>query len=175
MLKRLSRALPVALALMGCSAPSEILDVSYDDRFGERTTMDIYLPAGEPTQSPAIVMIHGGAWRFGSKDAYRDAAVRMARSGWVAVTINYRLGSAGMYPRAVQDCVCAISFLRRNADDYGIDPNRVAVTGYSAGGHLASLVGLAADLPEHVPDCASGGTTLPNAIISAAGAQDLHG
>ncbi|HMR10977.1 MAG TPA: hypothetical protein PKA88_34600, partial [Polyangiaceae bacterium] len=85
MLKRLSRALPVALALMGCSAPSEILDVSYDDRFGERTTMDIYLPAGEPTQSPAIVMIHGGAWRFGSKDAYRDAAVRMARSGWVAV------------------------------------------------------------------------------------------
>ena len=168
-------ALAVALSLLGCGAPAEILDVSYDDRFGDHTTMDIYLPSGEPAGSPAIVMIHGGAWRFGSKSAYRGAAIRMARSGWVAVSINYRLGSAGVYPRAVQDCVCAIAYLRAHADEYGIDPTRVAVTGYSAGGHLASLVGLAADAPEHLPDCASGGTTLPNAVISAAGAQDLHG
>ncbi|MEZ4226210.1 MAG: alpha/beta hydrolase [Polyangiaceae bacterium] len=165
----------LALGLGGCGAPSEILDVSYDDRFGDQTTMDLFLPAGEPSGSPAIVMIHGGAWRFGSKDAYRDAATRMARSGWVAVSINYRLGSAGVYPRAVQDCVCALSFLRAHADDYGIDPDRIAVTGYSAGGHLASLIGTSADAPEHIPDCASGATTLPNAVISAAGAQDLHG
>ena len=168
-------ALPALLALVGCAAPAEIHDVPYDNRFGDQTTMDIYLPAGEPARSPAIMMIHGGAWRFGTKDAYRDAAVRYARSGWVAVSINYRLGPAGVYPRAVQDCVCALAYLRAHADDYGIDPNRIAVTGYSAGGHLASLVGVAGDAPEHLPDCDAGGTGLPNAIISAAGAQDLHG
>ncbi len=168
-------ALAVGLSLVGCGAPAEILDVPYDERFGDQTKMDIYLPAGEPAGSPAIVMIHGGAWRFGSKNAYRGAAIRMARSGWVAVSINYRLGSAGVYPRAVQDCVCALAYLRAHADEYGIDPKRIAVTGYSAGGHLASLVGLAADAPEHLPDCDAGGTTLPNAVISSAGAQDLHG
>jgi acetyl esterase/lipase len=168
-------ALPVALTLLGCGAPGEILDVPYDDRFGDQTTMDVYLPPGEPARSPAILMIHGGAWRFGTKDAYHDAAMRMARSGWVAVSINYRLGSAGVYPRAVQDCVCALAYLRGHADEYGIDPNRIAVTGYSAGGHLASLVGIAGDAPEHVPDCAAGGTGLPNAVISSAGAQDLRG
>ena len=147
-------ALPAVLALVGCAAPAEIHDVPYDNRFGDQTTMDIYLPAGEPARSPAIMMIHGGAWRFGTKDAYRDAAVRYARSGWVAVSINYRLGPAGVYPRAVQDCVCALAYLRAHADDYGIDPNRIAVTGYSAGGHLASLVGVAGDAPcrFHLPD-----------------------
>ncbi len=160
---------------LGCSAPDELLGVAYDDRFGAATTLDLYLPAGTQPKRPAILMIHGGAWRMGSKDAYHDAAVRMARSGWVAASINYRLGAAGVYPRAVQDCVCALAFLRAHADEYGIDPERVAVTGYSAGGHLASLVGLAADLPEHVPDCDAGGTGLPNAVISSAGAQELRG
>jgi acetyl esterase/lipase len=159
----------------GCGAPGEVRGVAYDDRFGDSTTMDVYLPSGAPGKSPAIMMIHGGAWRIGSKAAYHDAAVRMARSGWVAATINYRLGAAGVYPRAVQDCVCALAFLRANASEYGIDPARVAVTGYSAGGHLASLLGVAADAPEHVPDCAAGGSGLPNAVISSAGPQDLRG
>ncbi len=165
----------VLATLVGCGAPGEIKNVSYDDRFGDATTMDIYLPSGAPAHSPAIMMIHGGAWRSGSKDAYHDAAVRMARSGWVAVSINYRLGAAGVYPRAVQDCVCALAYLRKHADEYGIDPRRIAVTGYSAGGQLASLIGVAANAPEHVPDCAAGGTGLPAAVISSAGVQDFHG
>jgi acetyl esterase/lipase len=164
----------VAALCFGCSAPDQINGVVYDDRFGDATTMDVYLPAGAPQRSPAILMIHGGAWRAGSKDAYRDAAIRMARSGWVAASINYRLGSAGVYPRAVQDCGCALSFLRAHAEEYGIDPDRVAVTGYSAGGHLASLLGVSADAPAHAPDCDSGGTGLPNAVVSSAGPQDLR-
>jgi acetyl esterase/lipase len=165
----------VALSWLGCSAPDEIEGVAYDARFGDATTMDVYLPSGAPEKSPAILMIHGGAWRAGSKNAYRDAAIRMARSGWVAASINYRLESAGVYPRAAQDCVCALSFLRAHADEYGIDSSRIAVTGYSAGGHLASLLGVAADAPEHAPDCDSGPTGLPNAVISSAGPQDLRG
>lgn len=160
---------------LGCSAPGELRDVAYDSRFGDATTLDVYLPAGADEKRPAILMIHGGAWRTGTKAHYRDAAVRMARSGWVAAAINYRLVPTGAYPRAVQDCVCALAYLRAHADEYGIDPERIAVTGYSAGGHLASLVGLAADAPEHVPDCDSGGTGLPNAVISSAGVQDFRG
>lgn len=174
-MRRILLLVVVLATLVGCGAPGEIKNVSYDDRFGDATTMDIYLPSGAPAHSPAIMMIHGGAWRGGSKSAYHDAAVRMARSGWVAVSINYRLGPAGVYPRAVQDCVCALSYLRKHADEYGIDPHRIAVTGYSAGGQLASLIGVAADAPGHVPDCAAGGTGLPAAVISSAGVQDFHG
>jgi acetyl esterase/lipase len=160
---------------VGCSSPDELLDVQYDDRFGDATSMDVYLPAGGEGQRPAILMIHGGAWRAGSKSAYRDAAVRMARSGWVAASINYRLGEDGAYPRAVQDCICALSFLRAHADEYAIDPQRIAVTGYSAGGHLAALLGVATELPDHAPTCEWGGTTAPNAVISSAGVLELRG
>jgi acetyl esterase/lipase len=157
----------------GCSAPAEILDVSYDDRFGAATTMDVYLPAGGGDARPAVMFIHGGGWRVGSKENYTRAAIRMAESGFVAATINYRLVPDGAYPAAVQDCACALSFLRANADAYGLDPDRLAVWGYSAGGHLASIVGVAAEAPEHVPDCASGPTGLPAAVVSGAGRQDL--
>lgn len=160
---------------LGCAAPGELLDVSYDDRFGDATTMDVYLPSGTTRGRPAILMIHGGAWRTGSKQHYHDAAVRMARSGYVAAAINYRLVPGGVYPEGVHDCVCALAHLRAHADEYGLDPERVAVTGYSAGGHLASLLGVAADAPEHAPDCDTGGTGLPNAVISSAGVQDFHG
>jgi acetyl esterase/lipase len=159
----------------GCSSPDEQLDVRYDERFGDATSMDVYLPAEGEGARPAILMIHGGAWRAGSKGAYRDAAVRMARSGWVAASINYRLGEDGVYPRAVHDCVCALSFLRAHADEYGIDPERIAVTGYSAGGHLAALLGVATELPEHEPTCEWGGTAAPNAVISGAGVLDFRG
>jgi acetyl esterase/lipase len=169
------KLVPAAWLCLACGAPDRIEGVVYDTRFGDATTMDVYLPSGAPERSPALVMIHGGAWRAGSRDAYRDAAIRMARSGWVAATINYRLGSAGVYPRAVQDCLCALSFLRAHAAEYGIDPSRVAVTGYSAGGHLASLLGVAAEASPHVPDCDAGGTEPPNAVVSSAGPQDLRG
>lgn len=158
----------------GCAAPGEYEDVSYDARFGDATTMDIYVPTGSG-RHPAVLMIHGGAWVAGSKSAYTQAAKRLARSGYVAATINYRLVPAGTYPRAVQDCLCALSFLRAHATDYGLDPDRVAVMGYSAGGHLASLVGVASDDPAHQPDCASGPTTPPRAVVSGAGPQDLRG
>src|SRR5262245_60298797 len=93
-----------ALALcLGCSSPTELTDVSYDDRFGEATTMDVFLPSTATGKSPAILMIHGGAWRAGSKEHYHDAAVRMARSGYVAAAINYRLVPDGAYPNGVQD------------------------------------------------------------------------
>jgi acetyl esterase/lipase len=159
--------------LAGCTAPVEIHDVAYDDRFGDATTMDVYLPDEEGTARPAVLFIHGGGWRNGSKAAHAEAAARLARSGYVAASINYRLTPDGVFPRAVQDCLCALSFLRAHADEWGIDPARVAVAGYSAGGHLAGLVGVAADDPRLAPDCAAGPTFPPAAAIPGAGPMDL--
>jgi acetyl esterase/lipase len=75
---------------------------------------------------------------------------------------------------AVQDCVCALAFVRAHADEYGIDPARVAAYGYSAGGHLASMLGTAAGDPVVAPDCAAGKTGPVAAVVSGAGPQDMR-
>jgi acetyl esterase/lipase len=168
-----NRATLVLAILAGCGAPVEILDVGYDDRYGDSTTMDVYLPDDAGEARPAVMFIHGGGWRHGSKDAHAGAAKRLARSGYVAATINYRLVPDGVFPLAVKDCLCALSFLRAHADEWGLDPERVAVAGYSAGGHLAALLGVAADDPALAPDCAAGPTGPPAAAIPGAGPVDL--
>ena len=168
--------IPTLLLLVAaaCDGPGLYAGVSYDDRFGDQTTMDIHVPDNADPGRPAVMLVHGGAWRHGDKDAYTDAAERLARAGYVAAAINYRLVPAGIYPAAVQDCFCALSYLRANAEAYGIDPERIAVMGYSAGGHLTSLMGVAADEPLHAPDCAWGPTGAPAAVIPAGTNHDLR-
>lgn len=163
-----------ALTTVGCADVVEIPDVAYDDRFGDATTMDVYLPDDEGTGRPAVLLIHGGGWSKFSKQAYIKQGRRLAGAGYVAVSINYRLTPAGVYPGAMQDSACALAAVRANADEWGIDPQRVAVMGYSAGGHLASVLGVAIDEPDFQPDCAAGPTFAPAAVISGAGPQDLR-
>jgi acetyl esterase/lipase len=167
-------ALAVAVAMVvGCGAPSEHDDVVYDARYGDSTSMDVYVPSGAGPH-PGVLLIHGGAWKYGSKEGYGPTAARLARSGYVAATINYRLIPDGAYPRLVQDCLCALSHFRKHAGEYGLDPDRVAVMGYSAGGHLASLLGVAAEDPAHAPDCDAGPTKPPRAVIAGAGVHDFR-
>src|SRR5688572_22912060 len=158
----------------GCVDTGVHADVSYDDRYGSATTMDIHVPAKHAANRPAIMLIHGGAWRGGDKEHYTQAAERYAAAGYVAATINYRLVPTGTYPAAVQDCLCALSFLRTHASVYGIDPTRIAVSGYSAGGHLSALVGIAASSPSHQPDCEWGPTAQPAAAIPADGIYKMR-
>jgi pectinesterase len=157
-----------------CSDIVEIPDVVYDDRFGDSTTMDVYLPDDGELDRPAVLLIHGGGWSKFSKDVYVKQGQRLAGAGYVAVSINYRLTPAGVYPAAIQDCACALSTLRARAAEWGVDPNRIAVMGYSAGGHLASVLGVSIDEPDFAPDCAAGPTYAPAAVISGAGPQDLR-
>jgi acetyl esterase/lipase len=166
-------AIAVAGATLGCG-PESRTDVVYDDRFGDDTKMDVYLPDGDGPR-PGVMLIHGGAWIGGNRSEYTEAAKRLARSGYVAATIEYRLVPKGDWPKDVQDCVCALAWLRKHAAEYKLDPKRVAVWGYSAGGHLASLVGVAAEYKDHVPDCATGPTGPPAAVVSGAGGYDFHG
>lgn len=92
---------------------------------------------------PAIVFIHGGGWAAGDKDQFHaQCAYLAAQFGMLAVSIKYRLSQVAPFPAAVQDAKCAMRWVRANAAAFGVDPNRVAVAGSSAGGHLAGMVAL---------------------------------
>jgi len=166
-------ALTALAAGAGCAAPIEMENIAYDDRFGEETTLDLFLPEDGATRRPAVLFLHGGLWASGDKSEYADAARRLGGSGYVAATANYRLVPEGTYPAAIHDARCALAFLRAHADEYGLDPDRVAVVGYAGGGYLASLLGVAEGTAELEPDCGAGTTGPANAVIAASAMHDL--
>jgi acetyl esterase/lipase len=172
-MRRALLLLVLALAAIGCGAPREMDDVSYDDRFGSDTTLDLFLP-DDSGAHPTVFLIHGGGWFIGNKSNYRNTARRLARSGYAAASVNYRLVPEGQFPHAAQDVLCALAFLQKNAQKYEIDPARVAVMGYSAGGQLSALVGAAWDEDAIAPDCAAGRPSRPAAAIPGDGAYDLR-
>jgi acetyl esterase/lipase len=108
--------------------------------------------AAPPTKAPVLVYIHGGAWVIGDK---REQGLPMlhelARRGWVTVTVNYRLSPRATWPDHVVDCKRALVWVREHIGEYGGDPGFVAVSGGSAGGHLAALVALTAGDPAFQP------------------------
>lgn len=159
-------------SLLGCMGPTRFADVSYDDRFGDATTLDVFLPAGGGP-APAVVLFHAGAFTSGDKSEYHAAAERLALSGHVAVTVNHRLAPGAPFPAAIQDAACAFSFLRAHAEDYGIEPERMAAVGYDSGAHLAAMLGVAAGAPDVAPDCEAGATGPPAAVVASAGFYDL--
>jgi len=87
-----------------------------------------------------VLCVHGGAWAGGNKNQMRHVAERLAQAGYVAVSINYRLAPKYLFPAQIEDCRVAVSWLRAHADEFKIDPDRLAGYGYSAGGHLVSLL-----------------------------------
>jgi acetyl esterase/lipase len=127
-------------------------------------TLDLYRPAPDAAaRRPVFIWVHGGGFAHGDKADERDAmmATQFAQRGYVAVSINYRLldgpgcsAEKDVAPRcfnagveAVHDAQAAVRWLRANADEYGIDVDRIAIAGESAGGIVAAGVGVAADFP----------------------------
>jgi len=151
-------------------------DVSYVSAGDRVHRLDIAWPAtGGP--HPLIVLLHGGAWAGGSKLDMRREMLAFALEGYAAASVGYRLteASENIFPAAVQDVRCAVRWLREHASTYAIDPGRVAAAGYSAGGHLASMLGVAADADELEGRCPAGGFPVSvSAVISYAGPQDLR-
>lgn len=110
--------------------------------YGKRELhLDLFRPEKEG-KYPALVLVFGGGWRTGSKLAQVPMAQQIAAKGYVTAAVEYRLSPEALYPAAVYDLKAAIRFLRANADKYGIDPNKIAISGSSAGGQLAALVGM---------------------------------
>jgi triacylglycerol lipase len=115
--------------------------VPYIDDGEFRHTCDIYVPPGEGP-FPAVLMIHGGAWTSGSKGHMVAHARAVVEAGYTVVSINYRLAPKHKFPAQIDDCRSALAWMQENAAKYKIDPERIATYGYSAGGHLASLLGM---------------------------------
>lgn len=110
--------------------------------FGERDLhVDIFSPK-KPNKYPALIMVHGGGWRAGDKSLQIPMAQKLAARGYVTVCVEYQLSLEAKYPAAVFNIKSAIRWMRANADKYGIDTNKIAISGCSAGGQLAMLVGL---------------------------------
>jgi acetyl esterase/lipase len=120
------------------------LDVVYAKVGDRELKLDLARPADKGPH-PAVVVIHGGGWRMGNKRDVRPWIEALAQRGYVAAGVAYRLAPDHVFPAQIEDCKTAVRFLRTNADTYGIDKDRVAAMGYSAGGHLACLLGLTDD------------------------------
>ena len=113
-------------------------------RYRGRRKLDVYLPPDECDEPrPAIVHVHGGAWMIGSR---REQGVpllgHMAANGWVGFNVDYRLSPRATWPDHLDDVRHAVEWVREHADEYGVDPSFIAITGGSAGGHLSALAGL---------------------------------
>ena len=124
-------------------------NIVYGKGGAEELKLDMARPDGAGP-FPAFVLIHGGGWSGGNRASFHGLAIEAAKRGYVAMTISYRLTQPDTttklgkvpFPAQINDCKCAVRWLRANADKYHVDKNRIAVGGGSAGGHLSLLVGL---------------------------------
>jgi len=119
---------------------------------GERDlTADVFTPRKVPAKPrPAIVFLHGGSWKFGSPSQFHYHSDYLAKKyGFFALSVDYRLSGEARFPAALQDAKCAIRWVRSQARKLNIDPQRVAVCGGSAGGHLSSMVATTAGVKEY--------------------------
>jgi acetyl esterase/lipase len=115
-------------------------DIEYA-RVGDTSLkLDLYVPANAKSPPPVVVWVHGGAWKGGSKN--NPSVLPLTERGFAVASVDYRLSTAAQFPAQVHDIKAAIRYLRAKAKDYGISPEKVAITGGSAGGHLAALVGV---------------------------------
>jgi len=140
----------LATAVAACSTPfKRTADLSYDLAIGYEGTFDVYEPLGDSTRSnrPAILAIHGGAWRGGDKAWGEQFAKELCPRGYVVFSINYRRSGRpnGTWPAQIEDVQKALRYIRANAARFRIDPERIASLGMSAGGHLATMVALRDD------------------------------
>lgn len=114
-------------------------DVIYAERDDGPLRADVYRPrAGD--MHPAVLLVHGGSWRRGSKERMASVAARLAEHGYVAVSIDYRLAPKHKFPAQIYDCKAAVRWMRSNAAALRIDPDHIGGFGYSAGGHLVALL-----------------------------------
>ena len=121
----------------------------------------------------AVLYIHGGGWVFGSTAQARLIGPALARQGYVAFAIRYRLAPRFPLPAAVHDVKAAVAWVRAHAAEYGADPSFVAAIGGSAGGHLAALLALTADQPALQPGCEDADTSV-DAVVAFYGVMDLR-
>ena len=150
-----------------------IKDITYKRIADQDLQLDIYKQKGLQTPAPTLVFIHGGAWKKGKRQDYLPYLIDYAKKGYVTVTVSYRLSKVAKFPAAAQDVNCGIKWIKQHAADYGIDPDRMALIGGSAGGHLALLLGYGGDEKVFNQDCEQGPNSKVKAIVDFYGPVDL--
>ncbi len=123
-------------------------DIEYSNPDDQHLQLNLARPKTGEGPFPAVLCIHGGGFRAGTRDGYDGLCMQLAKRGYVAVTITYRLSPKYKFPAAVHDTKAAVRWLRANAATYKINPDKIGVTGGSAGGHLAQFLAVTAHVPE---------------------------
>ena len=134
--------------------PSPGIEVLHDVVFGKGGTQDLHAEIAYPKNAtkplPAIIHVHGGGWITGTYKG--NSPIQFAQHGYFGASIEYRLSNVAKWPAQIQDCELAVRWLRANASQYNVDPNRIGVWGESAGGHLVTCLGTMADVKEDQGD-----------------------
>ncbi len=129
--------------------PKEITvtkDIAYRAGASRAWRLDMAVPVDSGAElRPALVIIHGGGWSAGSKsvDVYQKMMVDYARQGYVTINVDYRLTGEAPLPACIEDCKCAVRWLKAHAQEYRVDPKRIVAYGHSAGAHLVLMLALA--------------------------------
>ena len=111
-----------------------IPNVVYHVANNHENKLDLYLPANASDPVPVLMMIHGGGWVAGTKESQLLRAMPYLEQGWAVMNVTYRLVQVSRAPAAVEDCLCALQWIARNAENYNFDLARIVTTGNSAGG-----------------------------------------
>jgi len=134
---------------MGFKNVKTVADIPYADNDNPRQKLDLFLPKTPKSDKPlpVVVFIHGGAWRAGNKNGGgRMVGPYVETGNYAGASIAYRLSQEAIWPAQIHDCKAAIRWLKANAKKHNLDPDRIAVWGTSAGGHLVAMLGVSADV-----------------------------
>ena len=118
-------------------------DITYATWDKRALLLDLYGPEKNVSKKlPVILVVHGGGWGRGSHKGYRSFAINLAKRGFYAIAVEYRLSGEAPVPAAVYDLKACVRWVRANAAKYNFDPDAIGITGGSAGGHLSALTGV---------------------------------
>lgn len=134
--------------------------------------LDVYRPRGANAPVPVLVYIHGGGWVAGTKEAAMLNIMPYLEMGWAVVNVEYRMGPVSLAPAAVEDCLCALKWVIRNAKANQFDIDKIVVTGHSAGGHLSLTTGMMGDTDLH-RECPGNEKLKVAAIVNWYGITDV--
>lgn len=146
---------PASFAQKPPTVPDDVTfeaGVEYANPDGQHLQLDIARPKTGDGPFPAVICIHGGGFRAGKREGYDGLCIKLAQKGYVAMTVTYRLAPKYQFPAAVHDTKAAVRWARANAAKYKIDPERIGVTGGSAGGHLAQFLAVTEGVKEFEGD-----------------------
>jgi acetyl esterase/lipase len=148
-------------------------DLAYGQAGGETLRLDLARPKAGKGPFPAIVCIHGGGWSAGSRRDAAPVALELARRGYVAAAVGYRLAPKHRWPAQIEDVKRAVRWLRANAAKHRIDPERIGAVGVSAGAHLAALLGTTTPKEKLEGPGDEGQSSRVRAVVAWAGPYDF--